>query len=128
MADSASARSAADVITGTGDVRCRTRRDASARVGRSPLSAGHARIHLTTYTRVCMIDNVPSRTRYNFFIENQQRQALRVVKERDGISESEQIRRAIDAWVDSRTATLKAERRRAATHLSLSSNRRKLKS
>jgi hypothetical protein len=58
---------------------------------------------------------VTTRSRYNFFIEDQQRESLRLVKERDGISESEQIRRAITAWLESRGATLKAERKRAAT-------------
>jgi hypothetical protein len=54
------------------------------------------------------------RTRYNFFIENEQREALRLVKERDGIPESEQIRRAIDLWLESKGVT-RAARKRAAT-------------
>ena len=39
------------------------------------------------------------RTRYNFWIDDEQRVGLREVKERDGVLESEQIRRAIDAWL-----------------------------
>jgi hypothetical protein len=42
------------------------------------------------------------RTRFNFFIDAHQREALRRVKERDGIPESEQIRRAIDEWLAKR--------------------------
>jgi hypothetical protein len=42
------------------------------------------------------------RTRYNFWINEHQRDGLRAVKERDGITESEQIRRAIDEWLESR--------------------------
>ena len=41
-----------------------------------------------------------ARTRYTFFIEPDLRAALTAIKERDGISESEQIRRAIRAWVE----------------------------
>ncbi len=44
------------------------------------------------------------RTRYNFWIEARQREGLRAIKERDGISESEQIRRAINEWLDKRGA------------------------
>ena len=55
------------------------------------------------------------RTRYNFFIEDQQREGLRLVKERDGVSESEQIRRAINAWLEARGVRMKAARRRAGT-------------
>jgi hypothetical protein len=43
---------------------------------------------------------VSPRTRYNFFIDDFQRDGLRKVKERDGIPEAEQIRRAIQAWLE----------------------------
>lgn len=39
------------------------------------------------------------RTRYTFFIDDDQREALGVIKGRDGISESEQIRRALNEWI-----------------------------
>lgn len=39
------------------------------------------------------------RRRYTFFIDDEQRTVLTAIKERDGISESEQIRRAIDGWI-----------------------------
>lgn len=47
------------------------------------------------------------RERYNFWIEPRQREGLRAIKERDGISESEQIRRAIDEWLAKRGRTAK---------------------
>lgn len=54
------------------------------------------------------------RSRYNFFIDDEQREGLRAVKERDGIPESEQIRRAIDAWLVEK-GIAKPERKRAGT-------------
>lgn len=39
------------------------------------------------------------RTRYGFWIDPHQLDGLRFVKARDGVLESEQIRRAIDAWL-----------------------------
>jgi hypothetical protein len=54
---------------------------------------------------------VTPRKRYTFFIDAQQKAALANVKERDGISESEQIRRAIAMWLESKGVT-KAERKR----------------
>jgi hypothetical protein len=38
------------------------------------------------------------RTRYTLFLEDYQREALKRVKAKDGIPESEQIRRALDEW------------------------------
>jgi hypothetical protein len=58
---------------------------------------------------------VTPRTRYTFFIDEDQRAALTAIKERDGISESEQIRRAIKAWVESKGVPVKGERKRADT-------------
>ena len=51
------------------------------------------------------------RSRYTFFIDDEQRHALAAIKERDGISESEQIRRAIKAWIQAKVATEKSVRR-----------------
>lgn len=56
-----------------------------------------------------------TRTRYNFWIENEDRDGLRLVKERDGVSESEQIRRAIREWLETKGVTTKAAPRRAQT-------------
>ena len=57
------------------------------------------------------------RHRYTFYLDDEQRNALSAIKQRDGISESEQIRRAIKDSVEKRgiTATAKAERKRAPT-------------
>ena len=52
------------------------------------------------------------RTRYNFYIDQAQRDGLRFVKQRDGILESEQIRRAIDQWLADRGVKPKATRTR----------------
>jgi hypothetical protein len=54
------------------------------------------------------------KARYNFMIHEAQRDGLRAIKERDGISESEQIRRAIDAWLANK-GVRKADRTRART-------------
>jgi hypothetical protein len=56
-----------------------------------------------------------SRKLYSFWIDPAQADALKVVKQRDGIPESEQIRRAITAWLETKGVTEKAERKRAAT-------------
>jgi hypothetical protein len=59
---------------------------------------------------------VTPRNRYTFFIDDDQRAALTAIKERDGISESEQIRRAIKAWIAQKGGTTrKTERPRAVT-------------
>ena len=54
-------------------------------------------LHNITYTY-----SMPVKTRYNFMIDETQRDALRRIKERDGIAESEQIRRAIAEWLERR--------------------------
>jgi len=40
------------------------------------------------------------RTKYSFYIDDDQAMGLKVIKERDGVLESEQIRRAIDRWLE----------------------------
>jgi hypothetical protein len=57
---------------------------------------------------------MPEKIRYNFLIDEAQRDALRRIKERDGIPESEQIRRAIAEWLG-RRGEVRAERTRGAT-------------
>jgi hypothetical protein len=76
-----------------------------SRVPESPVDNVYTRV----YNRY-----VVERIRYNFFIEQPQREGLRLVKERDGISESEQIRRAINAWLESKGVTAKAAPRRVS--------------
>jgi hypothetical protein len=54
------------------------------------------------------------RTRYNFYLDPDQIDGLRFVKERDGVLPSEQIRRAIDLWLEQKGAKKRTERKRAA--------------
>jgi hypothetical protein len=68
-----------------------------------------AALHNIMYTY-----SMPVKTRYNFMIDETQRDALRRIKERDGIAESEQIRRAIDYWLK-RKGELEASGRAART-------------
>jgi hypothetical protein len=57
-----------------------------------------------------------ARRTYSFWIEKTQADGLKALKERDGIPESEAIRRAIDAWLRTKgIKTEKTERPRAAT-------------
>lgn len=56
-----------------------------------------------------------SKVRFHLLLTKQQREALRAVRERDGISESEQVRRAIDEWLERRGVKVRAERKRAVT-------------
>jgi hypothetical protein len=46
----------------------------------------------------------PNRTRklYSFWIDPTLAEGLKAIKARDGIPESEQIRRAIEAWLDAK--------------------------
>jgi hypothetical protein len=51
---------------------------------------------------------------YSFMIDPDLAAALKAVKERDGVPEGEQIRRALRQWME-RRGVMKAERKRAAT-------------
>lgn len=56
------------------------------------------------------------RSRYNFWIDDDLRDGLKIVRERDGVLESEQIRRAIRDWLQKKGVTaMKADRRRERT-------------
>jgi Ribbon-helix-helix domain len=57
---------------------------------------------------------VPPRKKYSFWIDEEQAEGLKVVKERDGVLESEQIRRAINDWLEKKGVG-KPERKRAVT-------------
>jgi len=57
----------------------------------------------------------PIQKTFTFSISDDLKQGLQAIKERDGISEAEQIRRAIAMWLDSKGIGLKAERQRAST-------------
>lgn len=51
--------------------------------------------------------NVAERLLFNFIIEPEMKRAIETIKERDGISESEQARRALRSWIESRGIKLK---------------------
>ena len=51
---------------------------------------------------------------FTFAIPDALKSGLRTVKERDGLSEAEQIRRAIAMWLESK-GVMKSERKRAVT-------------
>jgi hypothetical protein len=57
----------------------------------------------------------PKKRPYNVKIDPELLDALRAVKERDGINESEQIRRGIRLWLKSKGVTVQALRPRART-------------
>jgi hypothetical protein len=52
------------------------------------------------------------RQRFNFWIDDELRNGLRAVRDRDGILESEQIRRAIRKWLATKRVSTKSERPR----------------
>jgi hypothetical protein len=54
------------------------------------------------------------KARYQFMIEPSQRDALRRIKQDTGVPEGEQIRRAIDLWLQAKGVTAKTERKRVA--------------
>ena len=54
-----------------------------------------------------MAKNNPDRKAYTFNIDNDLADGLDEVKERDGVSVSEQIRRAIRAWLESKDVKVK---------------------
>ena len=54
------------------------------------------------------------RKRYSFWIDDEQAEGLKNVKKRDGVLESEQIRRALDDWLRTK-GVKKTGRKRAAT-------------
>jgi len=62
--------------------------------------------------------------RYTLKIDPKLLAALRAIKERDGIAESEQIRRGIRLWLDAK-GTLKAERSPKTVKHSGTKNRRR---
>jgi Ribbon-helix-helix protein, copG family len=51
----------------------------------------------------------------NFRLESELLEGLQQVRERDGIPVSEQVRRALRAWLEVKGVTVKTERKRAVT-------------
>jgi hypothetical protein len=62
----------------------------------------------------CNTLNYVAKTASTFRIDDELLEGLRAVKERDGIPQSEQIRRAIAMWLESKSV-IKAERKRGVT-------------
>ena len=50
-----------------------------------------------------------------FRLETEIMDALAAIRDRDGIAVSEQVRRALKQWIDSKNVKGKSERKRAAT-------------
>jgi hypothetical protein len=57
----------------------------------------------------------PRRRLFNFAIDDDLATGLKAIKARTGVSESEQVRRAIQMWLEAQGEMKKAERKRAAT-------------
>ena len=71
---------------------------------------------MTEYTQriYAQYKTVLTRKRYSFWINEAQAAGLKAVKEAEGVSESEQIRQALNEWLKKRGA-LKTAPRRAST-------------
>ena len=52
------------------------------------------------------------RYRVNFYMDPQLHASLKAIKDRDGVSEAEQMRRGIKLWLDSKGYKLKAQKGR----------------
>ena len=52
------------------------------------------------------------RKKYSFYIDDEQSDGLKAIKERDGVLESEQIRRAINDWLEKK-GVKKSDRKRS---------------
>lgn len=60
------------------------------------------------------MDTVPLKST-TFRLETEILAALDEIRARDGVSVSEQVRRALKDWIDSKGVTMKTERKRAVT-------------
>jgi hypothetical protein len=79
-------------------------------IGRSPQGA------LTKRSYYEIIQPMTPRPVATFRVDQELIDGLREIEERDGVRASEQVRRAIRAWLESRGVSLrKTERKRAAT-------------
>ena len=58
---------------------------------------------------------VMTRRRYSFWINDQQAAGLKAVKQAEDISESEQIRQAINEWLKKKGVIVRTQRSRVAT-------------
>jgi hypothetical protein len=57
----------------------------------------------------------PTRRTVTFRIDDDLIEGLQLVWERDGVAISEQLRRAVQAWLETRGVKVRAERKRAVT-------------
>jgi hypothetical protein len=57
----------------------------------------------------------PNRQMHSFYLDPELSAGLKAIKERDGISESEQVRRAVRLWLESKGLRLKAVARKGGT-------------
>jgi hypothetical protein len=55
------------------------------------------------------------KTATTYRLEDEILHALKVIKDRDGIPVSEQVRRALKSWIGSKGITVKSDRKRAST-------------
>ena len=55
------------------------------------------------------------RRKYSFWIDDEQAEGLKVIKDRDGVLESEQIRRAINRWLEEKGVKVKTQGKRPVT-------------
>ena len=55
------------------------------------------------------------RSVHTFYLEPELSAGLKTIKDRDGISESEQVRRALRSWLESKGLRLKAAARKGGT-------------
>ena len=63
---------------------------------------------------MCLVSPTSQKT-FTFVLPNDLKIGLQTVRARDGVSEAEQIRRAITAWLKLQGIAGKTERKRAAT-------------
>jgi len=59
-----------------------------------------------------MQSRYPNRQMHSFYLDPELSAGLKEVKERDGVSESEQVRRAVRAWLEAKGLTLKPKARK----------------
>jgi hypothetical protein len=57
----------------------------------------------------------PNRRMHSFYLEPELSAGLKAIKDRDGISESEQVRRAVRLWLESKGLRLKPAARKGGT-------------
>ena len=69
---------------------------------------------LITDSNVYIRDDVMPKKKYSFYINDEQATGLKATKERDGVLESEQIRRAIDRWLEDKGVKEQPARRSEA--------------